>query len=49
MWCPITSHSVIRTILNGQVVQWSGRGRTPKAIAEALASGRSLEVFLIEK
>ncbi|HFG6592176.1 TPA: H-NS family nucleoid-associated regulatory protein [Salmonella enterica subsp. enterica serovar 1,4,[5],12:b:-] len=34
---------------NGQVVQWSGRGRTPKAIAEALASGRSLEEFLIEK
>lgn len=34
---------------NGQVVQWSGRGRTPKPIAEALASGRSLEEFLIEK
>ncbi|HAF0366034.1 TPA: H-NS histone family protein, partial [Salmonella enterica subsp. enterica serovar Dublin] len=28
---------------------WSGRGRAPKPIAEALAGGRSLDEFLIEK
>ncbi len=34
---------------NGETKYWSGRGRAPKPIAEALASGRSLDEFLIEK
>ncbi|PUJ93045.1 H-NS histone family protein, partial [Salmonella enterica] len=34
---------------NGETKYWSGRGRAPKPIAEALAGGRSLDEFLIEK
>lgn len=34
---------------NSETKYWSGRGRTPKPIAEALAGGRSLDEFLIEK
>ncbi len=34
---------------NGEVKFWSGRGRSPKPIAEALEAGRSLEDFLIQK
>ncbi len=32
---------------NGEVKTWTGQGRTPKALAEQLASGKSLEDFLI--
>lgn len=32
---------------DGQEKTWTGQGRMPKAIAEAVASGRALEVFLI--
>ena len=32
-----------------QLIAKSGRGRAPKPIAEALAGGRSLDEFLIEK
>ncbi|MEG0007812.1 MAG: H-NS family nucleoid-associated regulatory protein [Aeromonas sp.] len=32
---------------NGQEKSWTGQGRMPKAIAEAVASGRALEEFLI--
>ncbi|MFP7410171.1 H-NS family histone-like protein [Aeromonas veronii] len=31
----------------GQEKTWTGQGRMPKAIAEAVASGRALEEFLI--
>ncbi|WP_168402997.1 H-NS family nucleoid-associated regulatory protein [Erwinia amylovora] len=34
---------------NGEVKFWSGRGRSPKPIAEALEAGRKLDDFLIEK
>ncbi|HAB2327620.1 TPA_asm: H-NS histone family protein [Salmonella enterica subsp. diarizonae] len=34
---------------NGETKYWSGRGRAPKPIDEALKTGRSLEDFLIEK
>lgn len=34
---------------NGEVKFWTGRGRTPKPIDEALKAGRSLEDFLIRK
>lgn len=34
---------------DGETRQWSGRGRQPKPIADALASGKSLDDFLIEK
>ena len=34
---------------NGEVKRWSGRGRSPKPIAEALEAGRKLEDFLIKK
>jgi DNA-binding protein StpA len=34
---------------NGEVKFWSGRGRSPKPIDEALKAGRSLEEFLIKK
>lgn len=32
---------------NGKVKTWTGQGRTPKPIAQALASGKSLADFLI--
>ncbi|PKQ77001.1 transcriptional regulator [Aeromonas sobria] len=32
---------------DGQEKTWTGQGRMPKAIAEAVASGRALEEFLI--
>ncbi|EIM2852938.1 H-NS histone family protein [Salmonella enterica] len=34
---------------NGETKYWSGRGRTPKPIDEALKAGRSLDEFLIKK
>lgn len=34
---------------NGEVKFWTGRGRTPKPIDEALKAGSSLEDFLIRK
>ncbi|EQW80451.1 hypothetical protein G913_04504 [Escherichia coli UMEA 3124-1] len=34
---------------NGETKYWSGRGRAPKPIAEALKAGRSLDEFLIPK
>ena len=34
---------------NGEVKFWSGRGRSPKPIAEALEAGRKLDDFLIKK
>ncbi|EDM1287181.1 DNA-binding protein [Salmonella enterica subsp. enterica serovar Give] len=34
---------------NGETKYWSGRGRTPKPIDEALKAGRSLEDFRINK
>lgn len=34
---------------NGETKYWSGRGRAPKPIAEALKAGRSLEDFRINK
>ncbi|OOC67708.1 DNA-binding protein [Escherichia coli] len=34
---------------NGETKYWSGRGRAPKPIAEALAGGRSLDEFIIKK
>ena len=34
---------------NGEVKFWSGRGRSPKPIDEALKAGRSLDDFLIKK
>lgn len=33
----------------GETKYWSGRGRTPKPIDEALKAGRSLDDFLIKK
>lgn len=36
-----------RYIEDGQEKTWTGQGRMPKAIAEAVASGRALEDFLI--
>lgn len=33
----------------GETKYWSGRGRTPKPIDEALKAGRSLDEFLIKK
>ena len=35
------------TDVNGEEKTWTGQGRTPKAIATALANGKSLEDFLI--
>ncbi|MBP8543617.1 MULTISPECIES: DNA-binding protein StpA [unclassified Citrobacter] len=35
------------TDLNGETKTWTGQGRTPKPIAEALAAGKSLDDFLI--
>lgn len=35
------------TDLNGQSKTWTGQGRTPKPIAQALAAGKSLDDFLI--
>ncbi|CAI9387224.1 TPA: DNA-binding protein StpA [Citrobacter amalonaticus] len=35
------------TDLNGESKTWTGQGRTPKAIAQALAAGKSLDDFLI--
>ena len=34
---------------NGETKYWSGRGRAPKPIDEALKAGRSLDEFLIKK
>nr|ADC31743.1 putative DNA-binding protein [Escherichia coli] len=34
---------------NGETKYWSGRGRAPKPIDEALKAGRSLEDFRINK
>ncbi|MBD3708858.1 H-NS histone family protein [Klebsiella pneumoniae] len=34
---------------NGETKYWSGRGRTPKPIDEALKAGRSLDEFLIKR
>ena len=33
--------------LNGETKTWTGQGRTPKPIAQALAAGKSLDDFLI--
>ncbi len=35
------------TDLNGEIKTWTGQGRTPKPIAQALAAGKSLDDFLI--
>ena len=35
------------THLNGETKTWTGQGRTPKPIAQALAAGKSLDDFLI--
>jgi DNA-binding protein StpA len=35
------------TDLSGESKTWTGQGRTPKAIAQALAEGKSLDDFLI--
>ena len=35
------------TDLNGESKTWTGQGRTPKPIAQALAAGKSLDAFLI--
>ncbi|MNB83957.1 DNA-binding protein StpA [compost metagenome] len=35
------------TDVNGEVKTWTGQGRTPKPIANALANGQSLDDFLI--
>ena len=35
------------TDLNGESKTWTGQGRTPKPIAQALAAGKSLDDFLI--
>ena len=53
----VTSRAVIKrqprpakyrfTDLNGEVKTWTGQGRTPKPIAQALAAGKSLDDFLI--
>ncbi|WOR31109.1 DNA-binding protein StpA [Citrobacter portucalensis] len=32
---------------NGETKTWTGQGRTPKPIAQALAAGKSLDDFLI--
>ncbi|EOW2190003.1 H-NS family nucleoid-associated regulatory protein, partial [Escherichia coli] len=32
---------------NGETKYWSGRGRAPKPINEALKAGRSIDEFLI--
>ncbi len=34
---------------NGETKTWTGKGRKPKPIAEALSAGRSLDEFLIKK
>ena len=33
--------------LNGETKTWTGQGRTPQPIAQALAAGKSLDDFLI--
>jgi len=33
--------------LNGETKTWTGQGRTPKPISQALAAGKSLDDFLI--
>ncbi|QMN52552.1 DNA-binding protein StpA [Citrobacter freundii] len=33
--------------INGETKTWTGQGRTPKPIAQALAAGKSLDDFLI--
>lgn len=33
--------------INGETKTWTGQGRTPKPIAQALATGKSLDDFLI--
>lgn len=33
---------------DGELVFWTGQGRTPKVIAEAIANGQSLDDFLIK-
>ena len=35
------------TDFNGETKTWTGQGRTPKPIAQALAAGQSLDDFLI--
>ncbi|MBJ9045927.1 DNA-binding protein StpA [Citrobacter braakii] len=35
------------TDLNGETKTWTGQGRTPKPIAQALAAGKSIDDFLI--
>jgi len=35
------------TDTNGETKTWTGQGRTPKPIAQALAAGKSLDDFLI--
>lgn len=35
------------TDTNGEVKTWTGQGRTPKPIAEAMENGKSLDDFLI--
>uniref|UniRef100_UPI003977E581 H-NS family nucleoid-associated regulatory protein n=1 Tax=Salmonella TaxID=590 RepID=UPI003977E581 len=32
---------------NGETKTWTGQGRTPKALAEQIAAGKSLDDFLI--
>ena len=36
------------TDVNGETKTWTGQGRTPKPIAQALAEGKSLDDFLIK-
>ncbi|WP_417346052.1 H-NS family nucleoid-associated regulatory protein [Ferrimonas sp.] len=35
--------------VDGEMITWTGQGRTPKAIKEKLDQGHSLEEFLIEQ
>lgn len=35
------------TDFNGETKTWTGQGRTPKPIVQALAAGKSLDDFLI--
>ncbi|END4451164.1 H-NS histone family protein, partial [Escherichia coli] len=35
------------TDVNGETKTWTGQGRTPKALAEQLEAGKTLDDFLI--
>lgn len=34
---------------SGETVEWTGRGRTPRAFADAISSGAKMDDFLIQK